>query len=77
MDRDRAQWLWNIQAAEESNRDAEEHSSATATIAVIAFLVLVVAWAVDQVLIQLQIWYHEAAAWASEALQTVASFWPF
>lgn len=48
-----------------------------AVIAVAVFVILFVAWAVDQALIQMQIWFPSSTAWLAETAFMLAGHWPF
>lgn len=48
-----------------------------AVMAALVFGILFAVWAVDQALVQVQIWYHHTAAWATEVASAVAGYWPF
>lgn len=41
-----------------------------AVIAVAVFVILFAAWALDQILVQVQLWFEASAAWLAE-------YWPF
>ena len=51
----------SLQQLEEQKRD--KSFDRVVALAFFAFFILALAWAVDQVLIQIQIWYQSAAVW--------------
>ncbi|WP_107677978.1 hypothetical protein [Agrobacterium sp. LAD9] len=48
-----------------------------AVIAVAVFVILFAAWAVDQALVQMQIWLGSSTAWLAETASMLAGYWPF
>jgi hypothetical protein len=57
-----------LQQLDEQTRD--KSFDRLAVIAVAVFFILVAAWALDQTLVQMQIWFEASAAWLAEC-------WPF
>jgi hypothetical protein len=47
-----------------------------AVIAVAVFVILFVAWSVDQALVQMQIWFEASTAWL-ETASILTGYWPF
>ncbi len=77
MDRSKAQLIWDIQASEQSTRDAKKYSSGQIKFFGFVFLSFLAVWLIDRVLIQLQIWYHQSVAWIAETVPMLAAHWPF
>lgn len=77
MDRSKAQLIWDIQASEQSARDAKKYSGGQIKFFGFVFMLFLAVWFIDHVLIQLQIWYHQSATWMAETVPMFAVQWPF